>query len=155
MWRVSYSTLSVLDAGAYLNWTGMGDRDMTAYGYTAVLATDAALSQNDAKVSNRVPAAGPGNAATRHFLQLKARRNWLRPMPARFGAATGTAHNGLSTPSCDWTCRSAGGVAHPEFSADAYCAVEQLRDQWTAATWSYFFNSYWRKLIMGYQSFDA
>jgi hypothetical protein len=38
MWRVSYSTLSVLDAGAYLNWTGMGDRDMTAYGYTAVLA---------------------------------------------------------------------------------------------------------------------
>jgi hypothetical protein len=101
MWRVSYSTLSVLDGRTYLNWTGMlGDRDMTAYGYTAVLATDAALSQNVQKFQTAYQRLDLGMLQPgTYFLQLKSQTELAATdAPARFGAATGTAHNGLSTP---------------------------------------------------------
>lgn len=100
-WRVTYSTLSLLDGRSYLNWTGMqGERDMTAYGYTAVLATDAALTQNVQEFQTPyqrldLGVLPPGT----YYLRLRSQTELAaHDVPAAYSPATGTAHNGLSTP---------------------------------------------------------
>jgi len=100
-WRVSYSTLSVLDGRTLLNWTGVqGERGMTAYGYTAVLATDAALTQNVQQFQTPYQRLGlrvlpPGT----YCLRLRCQTELAAPdAPAAFSPATDTAYNGLGTP---------------------------------------------------------
>ena len=100
-WSVTYSTLSVIDGRTLLNWTGVhGDRGMTAYGYTAVLATDAALTRNVQQFQTPyqrldLGALPPGT----YYLRLRSQTELAPPdVPAAFSPATGSAHNGLSTP---------------------------------------------------------
>ena len=47
-WRVTYSSMSVIDGKTVLGWTGQqaGGQDMAASNYSAVLASDAALTQS-------------------------------------------------------------------------------------------------------------
>ena len=101
IWRVSYSSLSVLNGRSFLNWTGVqGDRDMTAHGYSAVLATNAALTQNVQQFQTPyqrldLGVLSPGT----YYLRLRSQTELAAPdAPAASSPATGTAHNGLSTP---------------------------------------------------------
>lgn len=100
-WRVTYSTLSVLDGRTVLNWTGVhNDRAMTAYGYTAVLATDAALTQNVQQFQTPFQRIDLGVLTPgTYYLRLRSQTELAAAdTPAAFNAATGTAYNTLSTP---------------------------------------------------------
>ena len=100
-WRVSYATLSLLDGRSYLNWTGVeSGRDMTAYGYTAVLASDAALTQNVQQFQTPYQRLDLGVLLPgTYYLRLRSQTELATPdVPAAFSPATGTSHNGLNTP---------------------------------------------------------
>ena len=100
IWRVSYSTLSVLDGRSYLNWTGIqGSTEMTAFGYSATLAADAALGQNlqSFQTGYQRLDLGPLRPGT-YFLRLRSQTELAAAdTPPAASAATGAAHNGLST----------------------------------------------------------
>ena len=100
VWRVTYSTLSLLDGHSYLNWTGVqGGQAMTAYGYGATLASNARLTQNVQQLQTPYQRLDLGTLVPgTYYLRLRSQTELAAAnTPADFAAATGTAYNGLST----------------------------------------------------------
>ena len=100
VWRVTYSTLSLLDGHSYLNWTAVQDgQTMTAYGYGATLASNAQLTQNVQQLQTPYQRVDLGTLVPgTYYLRLRSQTELAAAnTPADFAAATGTAYNGLST----------------------------------------------------------